>query len=294
MSGVIKKANKPSKSANYSPKEMEVLVTNVREHKAELFGSFTNTITHSLKERLWDEITQKMNAVGKSVRTVKLVKKKWSDMTSRARNKAAALKRHRNTTGKGGCVDPGDVLTPLEQQVVDIVGERAVTGHEDGLDTMPPETDDTINDTTMYDDPINNTIMYEENAYLSDSDGSLDNLALPVESASTSLLPPRRNIKKSKTQGKKSCDDEDGYTKSLLHIEKERLEIAKEDVKINVQRLEVEREIAGYLSIIANRSEHSSSLPPLQLPMHMPPPPPRHSPTFGLMDFSSGRSYTNL
>ena len=82
-----------SKSIFYSNRETEVLVECVRQHKDIIMGSFSNTITHDLKEKTWREITEKINAVSSGLRTVKLVRKKWSDLASRTKAKAGKLKK---------------------------------------------------------------------------------------------------------------------------------------------------------------------------------------------------------
>ena len=120
------------RASRYSSEEVEVLVNCVEEHKAILLGSFTPNITSEIKEKTWAEITEKVNAVGKKNRTTKQIKKKWTDIASRTKCKAAQAK------SGSGVNDRGDMpaLTAIEEKITGVLGRTAVEGHEDGVDTF--------------------------------------------------------------------------------------------------------------------------------------------------------------
>ena len=67
--------DKKVKSPPYTLQELDILVESVSAHKDVLFGSFSNTITHDAKQKIWANITRKINAVAKCVITQVLVKK---------------------------------------------------------------------------------------------------------------------------------------------------------------------------------------------------------------------------
>ena len=102
------------KSHTYTDKEMEILVHEVGINKKTLFGSFSNEIMQK-KQLLWKNITSKINATSNYNREIRLVKKKWQDLSSRTKVKAGKLKKAKNGTGGGKITCPP--LTPLEQKV---------------------------------------------------------------------------------------------------------------------------------------------------------------------------------
>ena len=66
------------KSSNFSAAEVGVLVDEVEMHKAVLFAKFGSNVSNSMKTKLWQDITEKVNAVGVGeVRSIDGVKKKW-------------------------------------------------------------------------------------------------------------------------------------------------------------------------------------------------------------------------
>lgn len=120
------------KSSNFSAAEVEVLVDEVEMHKSFLFAKFGSNVSNSMKTKLWQDITEKVNAVGVGeVRSIDGVKKKWYDTASKTKKKESCRRREMTATG-GGSV--GIVLTAEEVKVVEILGDEAVEGISGGFD----------------------------------------------------------------------------------------------------------------------------------------------------------------
>ena len=76
-----------------------MLVDGVEKSFGILFGKFSNSTDKPKKMAAWNDITKSVHAVGDhETRTVKQLKKKWSDYTSRSRKKAAENIKDRNVT----------------------------------------------------------------------------------------------------------------------------------------------------------------------------------------------------
>lgn len=76
---------------------------------------FSNTCTNQKKQTIWLGITEKVNAVGNTRRTVNEVRDKWRNMCRDAKQKFAEHRRESKRTGGG------PPPTPLSQSVTDIV-----------------------------------------------------------------------------------------------------------------------------------------------------------------------------
>ena len=213
-----------SKSIFYSNRETEVLVECVRQRKDIIMGSFSSTITHDLKEKTWREITEKINAVSSGLRTVKLVRKKWSDLASRTKAKAAKLKKTQTGDNK-----PVKDLTPLEEQVIEILGEIAVSGLKAGVDTL---------DEGEAGEQSNSMSFNDSNSVLSlDGDHSVAE-AIPTEAIPTDTMDPGPSnlsimsaAQISKKRKISECPENTSMT--ILNIEEQKLKVMEENCKIN-------------------------------------------------------------
>lgn len=133
-----------SKTRNFSEAEIEVLVSEVDERKAILFGGHSSGITNLKKYLEWQHITAAVNAVASANRTVPDVKKKWSDLKVGAKKWLASHRQSVCATGGGkGAPD----LSPMETRMASILGQTSVCGivsereaDTDVLDTGEPES----------------------------------------------------------------------------------------------------------------------------------------------------------
>ena len=130
--GKVKKSStteKKPRGKNFSLQETETLIENIQNHKAYLFGSFSSVVTDEGKKKLWVEILNKVNAHNVAPRSVVQIQKKWSDYASRTKLKAASIKR---SLAKTGNPEATPELTPIEQKAIDILGNTAIYGIEEG------------------------------------------------------------------------------------------------------------------------------------------------------------------
>lgn len=76
-----KRARKP----NVTPAECAVILEEAEENINSIKSKFSSTLCDKNKTRIWEEITEKVNALGVSKRTVMEVKEKWRGMVSGAK-----------------------------------------------------------------------------------------------------------------------------------------------------------------------------------------------------------------
>ena len=134
-------SNTGGRGPKYSEK-LETLIINIQQSYRLLFGSFTGvTIMNQMKERKWDEIYTKVNAHNVAPRMVKQLKNKWSNFCSHTKMKAAKLKRETPQTGNKK-LKKSMCLSPLEQTVIETIGEVAVSGVKAGIDNMLSDNDE--------------------------------------------------------------------------------------------------------------------------------------------------------
>ena len=236
-----------NRGPKYSQQEVEVLAENVREHKAILLGAFTPTITAEVKEAKWRMITDKINSVSNTTRTVKQIKKKWSDLASRTKVKAAKINKG-NSSGMNEVEAKESGLTQLEQTVRDVLGKTAVEGIEDGLDTLEPIGPIDI------DEAASPTIQEEQaqgDSEIDDDSSSVPTITTKANHQARSDLD-RKPVHRKK---RKSSHDEASvtdHTEELIEIEKEKLSIMREQLRIDQERLFAEQKIGYHLEKISN------------------------------------------
>ncbi|XP_072266673.1 t-SNARE domain-containing protein 1 isoform X2 [Pyxicephalus adspersus] len=77
----------------FSPLELEILVAEVTKHHSKLYGSERVNLSQPARERIWLEIAKKINAVARSPRTTRDLRRRWDDMKRRTKEKLALIKR---------------------------------------------------------------------------------------------------------------------------------------------------------------------------------------------------------
>ncbi|XP_052722077.1 uncharacterized protein LOC128192970 [Crassostrea angulata] len=133
------------RKANWAEESISILVDLVTdpERWAVIRGKFSPSLTVQKKQRVWEEIAERVNATCSSacVRTVKDVKKKWQDIQSHTKKKEANRKSELRKTG-GGPSPQG--LKCWEEKIVSILSNDIISGVEgvfDSLDTASLPTD---------------------------------------------------------------------------------------------------------------------------------------------------------
>eukprot|EP00062_Callorhinchus_milii_P012377 gi/632959350/ref/XP_007895571.1/ PREDICTED: uncharacterized protein LOC103181135 [Callorhinchus milii] len=83
----------------FSSEELEVLMAQVNTHRNQLF-SRAHRLSQGDRDRIWQDIADKVNAVSRVKRTVKAIKTRWDDLMRRT-NEVAHLARHSGQPGVG-------------------------------------------------------------------------------------------------------------------------------------------------------------------------------------------------
>ncbi|KAK3910208.1 Cyclic pyranopterin monophosphate synthase [Frankliniella fusca] len=105
-------------------KQREVMVAFMQDNNALATGRFTTSDGAKQKARLTKEFSDKLNAVADgATKTPDKWMKSWQDWKSDVKKKAGKIKRH--FTGTGGGPPCRLQLTPLEEQVIEIMGQGA-------------------------------------------------------------------------------------------------------------------------------------------------------------------------
>uniref|UniRef100_A0A803K1Y8 t-SNARE domain-containing 1 n=1 Tax=Xenopus tropicalis TaxID=8364 RepID=A0A803K1Y8_XENTR len=84
----------------FSPLELEILVAEVTKHHSKLYGSERVNLSQPARERIWLEIAKKINAVARSPRTTRDLRRRWDDMKRRTKEKLAIIRRSVVTTNR--------------------------------------------------------------------------------------------------------------------------------------------------------------------------------------------------
>ena len=125
--------NSAKRSKNFSKQELELLVEEVVSRRKILMGKLDNVVTADNKKRAWAKVAQSVSAVGETERDAIAIKKKWEDVKSLVKKKAAERARETRKTG-GGTSSPVKLDT-LEEKILDMIGESLVGGVQGGVDT---------------------------------------------------------------------------------------------------------------------------------------------------------------
>lgn len=92
-----KRARKP----NFTPAECAVIFEKAEENLKVIKSTFSSTLTNKNKSRVWEEITNKVNALGVCKRDAMDVKEKWRSMVSSAKKEHNKCAVSRKKTGGG-------------------------------------------------------------------------------------------------------------------------------------------------------------------------------------------------
>lgn len=127
---------KRGRAANFSEAELTILGDEMAKNHKLLTSKHSDTVTNRRKQDLWQSITDSINAVSETRRTVKQVRKKWETLSSQVKSKGAKNKREAAKTGGG---PPPPPLTPMEENILGILGDTATVGIAGSIDSSMPE-----------------------------------------------------------------------------------------------------------------------------------------------------------
>ncbi|KAG7300786.1 hypothetical protein JYU34_015117 [Plutella xylostella] len=108
-------------SGNCSTEQIQELLEFLFEHQDLARGRMRNVEGKARSNRLWQEIAQKLNALGGCAKTVSQWMKVWADRKYLAKKAAAAVRVQHSGTGGGPSTAPQ--LAQWELKVLEIMGE---------------------------------------------------------------------------------------------------------------------------------------------------------------------------
>ena len=92
---------KRARKANFTPAECAIILEAAEQNLNVIKSKFSSTLTNKNKTKVWEEITDKVNALGVCRRTVFEVKEKWRCMVSNAKKEHNKCAVSRKKTGGG-------------------------------------------------------------------------------------------------------------------------------------------------------------------------------------------------
>ncbi|XP_069061954.1 myb-related transcription factor, partner of profilin-like [Pleurodeles waltl] len=121
----------------FSDKELEVLTEECCLHHSKLFGKAALSAPDTEKKMIWQQIQERINAIGVSHRTLDEIKKRWYDQRSTTKERVAEWLREMRGTGGGPSTVPPP--TAMEAMVEQTLEPEAIIGRGE-VDTSAPET----------------------------------------------------------------------------------------------------------------------------------------------------------
>lgn len=118
----------------FSKEELDILVTEVTRHEADLFGRETMRLSHADRDKIWKGIARKVTSVSQVPRSVKDVKHRWDDMKRRTKDKLAFMQQSLTGPGTGGHAHPIMLTVPA--------GHSFPSAELDGIDSPSTSYDE--------------------------------------------------------------------------------------------------------------------------------------------------------
>ena len=258
FSGLAMSDRRPRKK-NFTHDEVIILITKYKENKSALESKFNTFITNKIKQQIWEEITEAVNAKGVALREAKDVGKKWSDL------KIQATEDFPKSVSTGG--GPKEDIGPYSSLVLDILGEDSpcLIGVEGGgvesgvsvketptppLEDCPPSPGPTQCDATSQ-GPSHQPVQSPtpEPAITGSGSGSEPQL----------LPPPSKRLKRPR-EGKEDFDslryellsvEIEKVKEEILKIraEKEKIDLEKYKLNLEIRKLQEELKAHGYTTL---------------------------------------------
>ncbi|XP_066026245.1 nuclear apoptosis-inducing factor 1-like [Pocillopora verrucosa] len=130
---------KKVRKANFSPAEISVLTEKFEENMDILQSKFTNRyIKCKKKNKIWEEISEAVNAVGVTARSTQEVRDKWKNLQSHAKREFSSFKSEQKKTG-GGPAPPNPSEASLK--IINMFSDTPSFTGLQGFETVLPVDD---------------------------------------------------------------------------------------------------------------------------------------------------------
>ncbi|XP_039274679.2 uncharacterized protein LOC120348552 [Styela clava] len=119
---------KTKRAKCFSPDEIEALVSGVSQHREQVFGAYSQSVTTQTKRAAWRDISNKVNSVNitGSIRTDSQIEHKWYDMKSNAKKRVSLYRKDLKKTG-GGTIT-AKPPTEMDYRIIALMGNESVEG----------------------------------------------------------------------------------------------------------------------------------------------------------------------
>ncbi|XP_029164559.1 uncharacterized protein LOC114935829 [Nylanderia fulva] len=121
--------DKKERTGNITEEQRCLLIEFMKVHPELVSGKFSKTFTYDHAAKLWQEVTDILNACNDAEKYWKSWRKCWQDYRSRSKTKQAGINMEQRKTGGGAQCSA--VLTLDEQEVVDLIPASLTKGHAD-------------------------------------------------------------------------------------------------------------------------------------------------------------------
>ncbi|CAC5412673.1 unnamed protein product [Mytilus coruscus] len=143
------------RKTNFSQLEENILQTEVEKNYATIREKHSTSTTNQEKNKIWTNITNKINALGVANRTQKEVRDKWRNLTTKAKSAFTEHRREINKTGGGPA--PKIPSSSVERVVNMLQDSTSFSGIQGGIETSCFECFPAANEESD-DDEIENTV----------------------------------------------------------------------------------------------------------------------------------------
>ncbi|XP_071162853.1 myb/SANT-like DNA-binding domain-containing protein 4 [Mytilus edulis] len=145
------------RKTNFSQLEENILQTEVEKHYAVIKEKHSTSTTNLEKNRVWNNITNKINALGVANRTQKEVRDKWRNLTVKAKSVFTDHRREINKTGGGPALKKPS--SSVERVVNMLQDTTSFSGIHGGIETASFECYPAANEESDDDAEIENAIV---------------------------------------------------------------------------------------------------------------------------------------
>ncbi|CAC5399438.1 unnamed protein product [Mytilus coruscus] len=121
------------RKTNFSQLEENILQTEVEKNYATIREKHSTSTTNQEKNKIWTNITNKINALGVANRTQKEVRDKWRNLTTKAKSAFTEHRREINKTGGGPA--PKKPSSSVERVVNMLQDSTSFSGIQGGIET---------------------------------------------------------------------------------------------------------------------------------------------------------------
>ncbi|XP_028407876.1 nuclear apoptosis-inducing factor 1-like [Dendronephthya gigantea] len=123
---------KKRRKLNFTVTEIDTLTSRVQENLGLIQSKLTNAVTNQKKNKIWENITKEINAIGVANRTTSEIKEKWKNLTSSAKKTFADVNRQMRKTGGG---PPPKEPTAAQERIIKIFEDTPLFTGLSGFET---------------------------------------------------------------------------------------------------------------------------------------------------------------